>query len=49
MNERDVLARRFGRPRPGDPDAGMQATGGLLPGPGAQLVGPDVRAWLDEQ
>jgi uncharacterized protein YbjT (DUF2867 family) len=33
----------------GDPDAEMQATGGLLPGPGARLVGPTFRQWLDAQ
>jgi uncharacterized protein YbjT (DUF2867 family) len=33
----------------GDADAEMQATGGLLPGPGARLVGPTFRQWLDEQ
>jgi hypothetical protein len=34
---------------PGDPNAEMQATGGLLPGPGARLVGPTFREWLDAQ
>ena len=50
------LAARRGRPAtveaargPGDPDAGMQAGDGLLPGPGARLVGPTVRQWLDAQ
>lgn len=28
---------------PADPNAEMQATGGLLPGPGATLAGPDLR------
>jgi uncharacterized protein YbjT (DUF2867 family) len=48
------LAARRGSPatveaihNPGDPDAEMQATGGLLPGPGARLVGPTFRQWLD--
>jgi uncharacterized protein YbjT (DUF2867 family) len=50
------LAARRGSPatveagrNPGDPDAEMQATGGLLPGPGARLVGPTFRQWLDAQ
>ena len=50
------LAARRGRPAkvegvrdPGDPEAEMQATGGLLPGPGARLVGPTFAQWLDEQ
>ena len=50
------LAARRGSPAtveavrdPGDPDAEMQATGGLLPGPGARLVGPTFRQWLDAQ
>jgi uncharacterized protein YbjT (DUF2867 family) len=34
---------------PGDPDGEMQATGGLLPGPGARLVGPTFREWLAAQ
>jgi uncharacterized protein YbjT (DUF2867 family) len=34
---------------PDDPDAEMQATGGLLPGPGTRLVGPTFRQWLDAQ
>jgi uncharacterized protein YbjT (DUF2867 family) len=48
------LAARQGSPAtveavrdPGDPDAEMQATGGLLPGPDARLVGPTFRHWLD--
>ncbi|HEY7103891.1 MAG TPA: NAD(P)H-binding protein [Mycobacteriales bacterium] len=32
-----------------DPDAEMQADDGLLPGPGARLVGPTFRQWLDAQ
>lgn len=32
---------------PADPDAEMQATGGLLPGPGARLGGPTFEEWLD--
>ena len=32
-----------------DPDADMQATGGLLPGPGARLAGPTFQEWLDQQ
>jgi uncharacterized protein YbjT (DUF2867 family) len=34
---------------PADPDADMQATGGLLPGPAARLVGPTFEEWLDQQ
>ena len=34
---------------PADPDADMQATGGLLPGPGARLAGPTFQEWLDQQ
>ncbi|MEV0355252.1 NAD(P)H-binding protein [Nocardia sp. NPDC050697] len=30
------------------PDAALQAGGGLLPGPAAELAGPDFAAWLDE-
>ena len=30
-----------------DPDAELQATGGLLPGPGALLAGPTFAGWLD--
>ena len=50
------LAARRGDPatveavrNPGDPDAEMQATGGLLPGRGARLVGPTFRQWLDAE
>jgi uncharacterized protein YbjT (DUF2867 family) len=50
-----VIARR-GTPvkvqavrNPADPDAGMQATGGLLPGPGALLAGPTFEEWLDQR
>jgi len=32
-----------------DPTAEMQATGGLLPGPGARLVGPAFAEWLEGQ
>ena len=32
---------------PADPDADMQATGGLLPGPGARLAGPAFAEWLN--
>jgi uncharacterized protein YbjT (DUF2867 family) len=32
-----------------DPDAQMQADGGLLPGPDALLGGPTFATWLDEQ
>ncbi|HZR52364.1 MAG TPA: sigma-70 family RNA polymerase sigma factor [Streptosporangiaceae bacterium] len=32
---------------PADPDAELQATGGLLPGPGARLAGPTFQEWLD--
>jgi hypothetical protein len=38
-----------GRTQPADPDADMQATGGLLPGPGARLAGPTFQEWLDQQ
>jgi uncharacterized protein YbjT (DUF2867 family) len=34
---------------PADPDTEMQATGGLLPGPGARLAGPTFQEWLDQQ
>jgi uncharacterized protein YbjT (DUF2867 family) len=34
---------------PADPDADMQATGGLLPGPGARRAGPTFQEWLDQQ
>jgi len=34
---------------PADPDADMQATGGLLPGPGARLAGPTFEEWLSQQ
>ena len=51
-----MLAARRGTPvkvqvvrNPADPDADMQATGGLLPGPGAQLAGPTFQEWLDQQ
>jgi uncharacterized protein YbjT (DUF2867 family) len=50
------LAERRGRPsnvegvrNPDDPDADLQATDGLLPGPGARLAGPTFEAWLDQQ
>lgn len=32
-----------------DPDAEMQATGGLLPGPSAKLAGPTFEEWLDQK
>ena len=51
-----VLVARRGTPvkvqavrNPADPDADMQATGGLLPGPGARLAGPTFEQWLDQQ
>jgi uncharacterized protein YbjT (DUF2867 family) len=51
-----MLAVRRGTPvkvqvvrNPADPDADMQATGGLLPGPKAQLAGPTFQEWLDQQ
>ena len=51
-----ALAARRGSPAkvegvrdPSDPTAEMQATGGLLPGPGARLVGPTFAEWLEEQ
>ena len=34
---------------PDDPDADMQAAGGLLPGPGARLTGPTFKEWLDQR
>lgn len=50
-----LLAGRRGAPSkvegvrdPADPDAEMQAAGGLLPGPAARLVGPTFDAWLDQ-
>jgi uncharacterized protein YbjT (DUF2867 family) len=51
-----LLVARRGTPvkvqavrNPADPDADMQATGGLLPGPGARLGGPTFQEWLDQQ
>ena len=51
-----MLVARGGTPvkvqvvrNPADPDADMQATGGLLPGPGARLAGPTFEEWLDQQ
>ena len=51
-----MLAARRGTPvkvqavrNPADPDADMQATGGLLLGPGARLAGPTFQEWLDQQ
>jgi uncharacterized protein YbjT (DUF2867 family) len=51
-----ALAARRGSPAkvegvrdPDDPTARMQATGGLLPGPGARLVGPTFAEWLADQ
>jgi uncharacterized protein YbjT (DUF2867 family) len=51
-----LLATRRGAPvkvqvvrDPADPDADVQATGGLLPGPGARLAGPTFEEWLDQQ
>jgi uncharacterized protein YbjT (DUF2867 family) len=32
---------------PSDPDAGMQESGGLLPGPAAVLAGPTYEQWLE--
>jgi uncharacterized protein YbjT (DUF2867 family) len=32
-----------------DPDAEIQASGGLLPGPGARLAGPTFAEWLDQK
>jgi uncharacterized protein YbjT (DUF2867 family) len=50
-----LLAARRGTPRtvesavaPADPDAELQAGGGLLPGPDARLAGPTFAAWLDQ-
>jgi uncharacterized protein YbjT (DUF2867 family) len=49
-----MLVERRGTPvkvqvvrNPADPDADMQATGGMLPGPGARLAGPTFEQWLD--
>jgi DNA-directed RNA polymerase specialized sigma24 family protein len=51
-----MLVARHGTPvkvqvarNPADPDADMQATGGLLPGPEARLAGPTFEKWLDQQ
>jgi uncharacterized protein YbjT (DUF2867 family) len=51
-----LLVARRGTPvkiqavrNPADPDADMQATGGLLPGPGTRLAGPTFEEWLDQQ
>jgi uncharacterized protein YbjT (DUF2867 family) len=51
-----LLVERRGTPvkvqvvrNPADPDADAQATGGLLPGPEAQLAGPTFEEWLDQQ
>ncbi|HEX6444531.1 MAG TPA: NAD(P)H-binding protein [Streptosporangiales bacterium] len=51
-----MLAARRGTPTtvegaadPADHDAVMQATGGLLPGPTARLVGPTFQEWLDRE
>jgi uncharacterized protein YbjT (DUF2867 family) len=51
-----MLVARRGTPvkvqvvrNPADPDAYMQATGGLLPGLGARLAGPTFQEWLDQQ
>jgi uncharacterized protein YbjT (DUF2867 family) len=51
-----MLAARHGTPvtvqgvrDPADPDAELQATGGLLPGPGARLAGPTFAEWLDQK
>lgn len=48
-----LLATRRGVPlkvqgvrNPSDPDAELQATGGLLPGPDAVLAGPTYEEWL---
>jgi uncharacterized protein YbjT (DUF2867 family) len=51
-----MLAERRGTPvtvqafrDPADPDAELQATGGLLPGPGARFAGPTFAEWLDQK
>jgi uncharacterized protein YbjT (DUF2867 family) len=51
-----MLVARRGTPvkvqavrNPADPDADMQATGGLLPGPGTRLAGPTFEEWLSQQ
>ena len=36
-------------PTPPDPNAELQANGGLLPGPEAKLAGPTFEEWLDRQ
>jgi uncharacterized protein YbjT (DUF2867 family) len=36
-------------PTPADPNAELQANGGLLPGPEAKLAGPSFEEWLDQQ
>jgi uncharacterized protein YbjT (DUF2867 family) len=49
-----LVASRRGHPlkieavrNPSDPDAEMQANGGLLPGPGTKLAGPTFEEWID--
>ena len=51
-----MLVARRGTPvkiqvvrNPADPDADMQATGRLLPVPGARLAGPTFQQRLDQQ
>jgi uncharacterized protein YbjT (DUF2867 family) len=51
-----MLVARRGTPvtvqavrNPADPDAALQATGGMLPGPGARLAGPTFEEWLSQQ
>ena len=51
-----MLAERRGTPvtveefrDPAEPDAELQATGGLVPGPGARLAGPTFAEWLDQK
>jgi hypothetical protein len=51
-----MLAARRGTPvtvqgvlDPADPDAEVQATGGLLPGPGTRLAGPTFAERLDQK
>lgn len=46
---RGIPAKVEGFRDPDDPTAQMQATGGLLPGPGARLVGPTFAQWLEGQ
>jgi uncharacterized protein YbjT (DUF2867 family) len=46
---RETPVKVQGVRNPADPDAEMQATGGMLPGPGARLAGPTFEEWLDQK